>query len=249
MNKTNMIQTHDLFSDRYDLNHNGATCLKEPLSTPRHGQALTQGKSHHQQHPARRRIGQELPISKPRQSVMSGLSLYIAIAILISCCCTLTSAAAIATELPKKITDPLAGASEELRLALAQLAESGTIVVDTRPPPLPPGGNYWQIENVEREGLLRRQSHNTSSSSNASHPATSTTVAGSAATSSGAPSGTPSPSPLPMPFDSSLGNNFTTQSCPNFITGFLSNDTFKACLPFSLLLEVSLFNLSPPVPN
>ncbi len=43
---------------------------------------------------------------------------------------------------------------------------------------------------------------------------------------------------LPSPFDSTLGSNFTTQSCPNFFQSFLSNTTFQHCLPLSLLLQV-----------
>lgn len=45
---------------------------------------------------------------------------------------------------------------------------------------------------------------------------------------------------LPRPFDTSIGNNFTTQSCPNFFNEFLNNQTFLDCLPFSLLLQVGL---------
>ena len=45
--------------------------------------------------------------------------------------------------------------------------------------------------------------------------------------------------PLPQPFDTSLGNNFTVPSCPAFFQRFLTNETFKNCLPFSLLLQVS----------
>lgn len=44
---------------------------------------------------------------------------------------------------------------------------------------------------------------------------------------------------LPSPFDSSLGNNFTVSSCPNFFQSFLSDDTLNDCLPLSLLLQVS----------
>ena len=44
---------------------------------------------------------------------------------------------------------------------------------------------------------------------------------------------------LPSPFDTSLGNNFTTPSCPAFFESFLTNSTFQDCLPFSLLLQVS----------
>ena len=43
---------------------------------------------------------------------------------------------------------------------------------------------------------------------------------------------------LPQPFDTSLGSNFTSPTCPTFFNSFLSNDTFTSCLPFSLLLQV-----------
>ncbi|KAI4754436.1 hypothetical protein E4T52_13417 [Aureobasidium sp. EXF-3400] len=44
---------------------------------------------------------------------------------------------------------------------------------------------------------------------------------------------------LPRPFDTGLGNNFTTSSCPAFFKDFLSNDAFNECVPLSLLLQVS----------
>lgn len=44
--------------------------------------------------------------------------------------------------------------------------------------------------------------------------------------------------PLPKPFDSNLGNNFTSPSCPTFFHNFLNNDSFRNCLPLSLLLQV-----------
>ncbi len=46
-------------------------------------------------------------------------------------------------------------------------------------------------------------------------------------------------SPLPEPFDTSLGNNFTSSSCPEFFNRFLADPEFDACLPLSLLLQVS----------
>ena len=43
---------------------------------------------------------------------------------------------------------------------------------------------------------------------------------------------------LPQPFDTSLGNNFTSASCPNFFRSFLNDKDFRQCYPFSLLLQV-----------
>lgn len=48
---------------------------------------------------------------------------------------------------------------------------------------------------------------------------------------------------LPRVFDSNIGNNFTTSTCPTFFDRFLSNQTFIDCLPLSLLLQVSRFLL------
>ncbi|GAA5857468.1 hypothetical protein JCM8547_009288 [Rhodosporidiobolus lusitaniae] len=44
---------------------------------------------------------------------------------------------------------------------------------------------------------------------------------------------------LPEAFDSTLGTNFTTTSCPSFFATFLADPTFTACAPFSLLLTTS----------
>ncbi|KAI5265636.1 hypothetical protein E4T47_08481 [Aureobasidium subglaciale] len=44
---------------------------------------------------------------------------------------------------------------------------------------------------------------------------------------------------LPRPFDTGLGNNFTTSSCPAFFKDFLDDDTFNSCVPLSLLLQTS----------
>lgn len=46
-------------------------------------------------------------------------------------------------------------------------------------------------------------------------------------------------SPLPSAFDTSLGDNFTSQACPDFFNSFLNNATFRDCHPVSLLLQNS----------
>ncbi|KAJ2901033.1 uncharacterized protein MKZ38_002159 [Zalerion maritima] len=50
-------------------------------------------------------------------------------------------------------------------------------------------------------------------------------------------------SPLPSPFDGNLAANFQGNdgngACPSFINSFLTNSTFKACYPFSLLVQGS----------
>lgn len=44
---------------------------------------------------------------------------------------------------------------------------------------------------------------------------------------------------LPSPFDTSLGNNYTSTTCLPFLQSFLSDPSFQACVPFSLLLQTS----------
>lgn len=68
--------------------------------------------------------------------------------------------------------------------------------------------------------------------------ASSTTLASSSTTSSGLVSAaTGTTTNLPTPFDSGFTSNITS-TCSSFMTGFLANETFKSCLPFSLLLQV-----------
>lgn len=55
--------------------------------------------------------------------------------------------------------------------------------------------------------------------------------------------------PLPSPFDSTLGNNFTSPSCPEFFDSFLNNATFQQCHPFSMLLQVRMRSRSPRFPH
>lgn len=67
---------------------------------------------------------------------------------------------------------------------------------------------------------------------------TPSTTAGSDPTSNPSSSVPMETGPLPKPFDGGLGTNYTQQSCPKFLRSMLSNDTFSACLPLSLLLQV-----------
>lgn len=83
-------------------------------------------------------------------------------------------------------------------------------------------------------------------STTASPPVVSSTISSSTAGESTAASTTPAAAPsaaakapLPKPFDSSIGSNFTSSACPNFLNSFLQNDAFQKCLPFSQLLQNS----------
>ncbi|MCJ1363184.1 hypothetical protein MMC16_002291 [Acarospora aff. strigata] len=139
------------------------------------------------------------------------------------------------------------GGREARRSTFAQMARRGEILFDRHPPPrvggdLQPrqGGDPSAVSTLEVSTSTAVLSPSPSSLST-------TTVAPSsgltAASSSTAPSMTVASStpysPLPSPFDTSLGNNFTSASCPTFFQSFLSNSTFKSCLPFSLLLQNS----------
>ena len=144
---------------------------------------------------------------------------------------------------------------------------SGTLLVDLRPPPIPPNPKAWTLA-TEKDALQRRglkveddnKDESTSSSSSAHQtsmaPPESTTAAvahhttasaspkSSSSTTSSAASLTtqssqPSSSPLPTPFDQGFAGNIT-ESCSNFVYRFLADPTFTSCLPFSLLLQVCL---------
>lgn len=68
----------------------------------------------------------------------------------------------------------------------------------------------------------------------------STTIrpSGSATATGGVAIATDTSTVIPRPFDSNIGNNFTTSTCPKFFDRFLNNQTFADCLPLSLLLQV-----------
>jgi hypothetical protein len=52
-----------------------------------------------------------------------------------------------------------------------------------------------------------------------------------------------SPISIPQPFDTTnladTGSNFTSTSCPQFMRTFLADASFRACVPFSMLLYTS----------
>jgi hypothetical protein len=105
------------------------------------------------------------------------------------------------------------------------------LVYDRRPAPQP------------RMGIYARQDDSSSSSATTTGGpsyilAPSSTSSGSVSTS--IQTATSVSTSLPRPFDSSLANNFTQSSCPQFFNNFLSNATFQECHPFSMLLQVSI---------
>lgn len=47
------------------------------------------------------------------------------------------------------------------------------------------------------------------------------------------------PTPFPQPFDTTLANNFTTDSCEAFFTNMTQSSPFRQCRPFSFLSQTS----------
>lgn len=92
--------------------------------------------------------------------------------------------------------------------------------------------------------MERRDNKEESASSSTSYApiqastATLLTTNAAAATSSTADS-TATPTALPQVFDSNVGNNFTSQTCPTFFETLMTDNTFQECYPLSLLLTVS----------
>lgn len=142
------------------------------------------------------------------------------------------------------LCSPAAGAKaygDRQRSANDRIVERGELLVDRSPHPVP-----------QRMRLERRQNEEASSSTAelpaSILPSSNSPASGSATDAvSDAPAATPtiiisadpsSAANLPQPFDTSLGNNFTSSACPNFIRSFRDNSTFLSCLPLSLLLQV-----------
>jgi hypothetical protein len=122
----------------------------------------------------------------------------------------------------------------------ATWSEPETLLIDTRIPVFVDG--HWQIMSEEEHGELRRRAVAPKETPPAATTTTEVVIDTSTVTDSAdAPTTTTAAaSPLPSPFDGALAANFSTgQKCPNFIYSFLSNATFKACYPLSLLLQGS----------
>jgi hypothetical protein len=200
--------------------------------------------SHHLEHPGNvtaatrwpSRVSSIFSWQRRLTTLGSSLSHHLVIFLILISCCSATQPL-----YPSSISDPRVQAPEEFRLALQALAESGTIIVDQRPPPL---GAAWSLESADddlwkRDPLSSSSGSSASSSSGSSTSTSSPTVAATATSSGTNATGTSSSLPLPSPFDSFLDSNFTNPGCPQYFHTFLADAAFKACLPFSLLLSVS----------
>ena len=102
------------------------------------------------------------------------------------------------------------------------------LVYDRRPAPKP------------RMGIYARQDDSSSSSATTTAGSSGILAPSSTSVSTSIQTASSLSTSLPRPFDSSIGNNFTESSCPQFFNDFLSNTTFQECLPFSMLLQVSM---------
>ncbi|KAI0399241.1 hypothetical protein F4802DRAFT_603184 [Xylaria palmicola] len=116
--------------------------------------------------------------------------------------------------------------------------ETELLLIDPRIPVFVDG--RWQMLSHHEHGELRRRAPKDTPSATTTTEVVIDISTVTAAADDPPTTTTAEASPLPSPFDGALAANFSTgQSCPNFINAFLSNATFKACYPVSLLLQGS----------
>ncbi|KIX01414.1 uncharacterized protein Z518_09140 [Rhinocladiella mackenziei CBS 650.93] len=128
-----------------------------------------------------------------------------------------------------------------------ELAERGEIHVDARPPPSPPTRRdvYFERRQEDNSAVPTIVAEPTSISSTSIDSPSSSTIEteapqpATAVSTATTPSVTVVTTPLPSPFDTSLGSNFTSPSCPQYFSTFLGNSTFQSCVPISLMLQNS----------
>jgi len=123
------------------------------------------------------------------------------------------------------------------------LVEGAALMYDRSPPPPIPMRPHRRQETASSPSSTATSSRH-HDGSHSSTPSSSSSSSLSAETSLNTATPTDQTS-LPRPFDSSLGNNFTSPSCPEFFDAFLANASFKDCLPLSMLLQVSFHPLQP----
>jgi len=228
--KSNIVKMMD---ERRENNVPSSRCLST---------SSTHSPSHHSNIPTSRR---NRNISWPRHG--RAISTSSLIFILFACFFSIASASQYISESMVEVQTPTE--AELLRSELDRLTRTGSILVDPNPPEDP---KSW-ILATEHDDLLRRsfdqRNANNDNQRRASRTSESTTMittsrpsatkgASSGTSSSGIAVETEPVSPLPAPFDQGFAGNIT-DSCSTFMYGFLTNATFQACLPFSLLLQVS----------
>lgn len=125
------------------------------------------------------------------------------------------------------------------RSMIVETVEAGGLIYDMSQAPAPRDKLAKRQDNVGDVTALPSSRLSSAAAEGTASP----TGSGAIATATGT-----SDEKLPRPFDSSLGNNFTSQACPDFFDSFLSNQTFQDCLPLSLLLQVRPRTLHVPKP-
>jgi hypothetical protein len=127
-----------------------------------------------------------------------------------------------------------AAAADRQHPSLEKLARRNGLLVDLSDQPELP--SFWPMERRNSKG------DGSSSSSISYAPIQASTMT---LLSTGHPTtiatALPSVSPtvLPQVFDSNIGNNFTSTSCPTFFEKLVTDSNFQECYPLSLLLTVS----------
>jgi len=89
------------------------------------------------------------------------------------------------------------------------------------------------------EPQLQQSASSSSSSSTSTSAPTSSTGIANQITPTVPSSPPPLPTPFPQPFDGSLAQNFSSLPCFNFFGNMTNTQPFRACRPFSLLLQSS----------
>lgn len=202
----------------------------------------SQSSSHHNLHASTRTSTTNTPWLRHRPL----FSKQILLLIVITCFLSLSSASVYISEQMVEVREDVP-VPDTFDSTIARLARSGTILVDQRPPPQP---QDWRLSNIN-DDLRRRDLHDvevrsvsSSSTSSASKGQSTASTLASTTTSGGIAAATSTgPVSLPTPFDVGFSSNITT-NCQSFMTNMLNNATFKACLPFSLLLQVCLHSLN-----
>lgn len=126
--------------------------------------------------------------------------------------------------------------ADRQRPSLQKLALRGGLLVDLSDRPEPPMFQPMERRDNKEESASSSTSYAPSQASTATLLTTNTAAATAATAASIA-----TPTALPQVFDSNIGNNFTSQTCPTFFETLLTDDTFQECYPLSLLLTVSQF--------
>lgn len=118
--------------------------------------------------------------------------------------------------------------------SLQKLASKGGLLVDHSDRPEPP---FFQ--RMQRRDNKDDTSVSSSSSYAPIQASTATLLTTNAAATSSSGIVAASPTALPQVFDSNIGNNFTSQTCPTFFESLMTDDNFQECYPLSLLITVS----------